>query len=378
MTDLIKNKGYWQANGKYFDIKVNAILEAQSTDSEITFHYNDQAWDQCNWAVEPEPSLDDLYLQRARDLRSKYKTLILRFSGGSDSMNILRTFVDNNIKIDVIVVNEYYGLNNDDRDMHPGSAEKLVITLPFLNELRQQGVEFKLLELDDSKLFHLLGDDPEWIFRINSPRFRLVDLSAPRTVLHPELQQYNSADTCIITGLDKPHVFCKNEKVWYFSMPDIAQVLSDPGHCLIVQEPFYWTADLPEIVIKQCHVIKNYAKTLIEQWPNAGKNLRSTVSKKWLVPLLYPKYYNFKPGDPLPYFNIPVENDPGPLGKVLRGEGPYCNMVDYGIERMPIYETHLRGVQLADQLIHRRFKAQESIFDGGLSRVYSKQRWLGR
>jgi hypothetical protein len=378
MIDLIKDKGYWQANGKYFDIKMNAILEAQSTNSDVTFHYNDEAWDQADWTVEPEPSLDEFYLQRARDLRAKYKTLILRFSGGADSMNILRTFVDNNIKIDVIVVNEYFGLNKDDRNMHPGSAEKLAITLPCLDKLQQQGYVFERLELDNSKLFHLLGDDPDWIFRINTPRFRLVELSAPRTVLHPELQRYNSTDTCLITGLDKPHVFCKNEKVWYFLMPDYAQVLADPGHSLIVQEPFYWTADLPELVIKQCHVIKNYASAHIDQWPSAGKNLKGTTSKKWVVPLLYPKYFNFKPGDPLPYFNIPVENDPGPLGKVLRGFGPYCNMVDYGIERMPIYETHLRGVQLADRLMHRRFKAQESIFGDGVLASYSKKRWLGR
>jgi len=367
MNDLIKNKGYWQANGKYFDIKVNAILEAQSTDSEITFHYNDQAWDQADWTVEPSPSLEDLYLQRARDLRSKYKTLILRFSGGSDSMNILRTFVDNNIKIDVIVVNEYHGLNNDDRNTHPGSAEKLAITLPFLDNLQKQGVEFERLELDNSKLFHLLGQDPNWIFRFNMPRLRLVELSAPRTVLHPELQKYNYPETCVITGIDKPWIYCANEKIWYSRIPDVVQCLADPGHSLMVQEPFYWTADLPELLIKQCHVIKNWATANPGKWPICNKE-RHTREKNWLVPLIYPKYYNFKPGSELPYFDIPGKG----------GSGPYCGLVDYGIERMPIFDVHLQGLQLADKLIQRRFKNTESILENGLQHTYSKKRWLGK
>ena len=368
---MIKNKGYWQANGKYFDIKVNAILEAQSTDSEVTFHYNDQAWDQADWTVEPKSSLEDLYLQRARDLRSKYKTLILRFSGGADSMNILRTFVDNNIKIDVIVVNEYYGLNNDDRNTHPGSAEKLAITLPFLDSLQKQGVEFERLELDNSKFFNLLGRDPDWIFRFNMPRFRLVELSAPRTVLHPELQKYNCPETCVITGMDKPSVFCTHEKIWEFKIPDLFSCLSDPGHSLMIQEPFYWTADLPELMIKQCHVIKNWAKVNPGKWPKYGDNnttVRHTRKKEWLVPLIYPKYYNFEPGSKLPYLDI--ENP--------SCEEPYDRSVDHGLERMPVFNVHLQGVQLADKLIHRRFKNAESIFQDGLRYNYSKKRWLGR
>ncbi len=378
MTKLIKNKGYWQANGKYFDIKVNAILEAQSNNSDVTFHYNDQAWDQADWSVEPTQSLEELYLQRALALRKKYKTLILRLSGGADSMNIVRTFVDNNIKIDVIVINEWCGLNGDDPRTHPGSAEKIAITMPFLDSLRQQGVQFEQLELDNSYLFSCIENTAEWIFRINAPRFRMVEVSAPRTVLHDALQQYNSSDTCVITGLDKPRVWCVQDKLWYFSIPDLINVLSDPGHSLMVQEPFYWTADMPELVIKQCHVIKNWAKaneTLAAkaQADQRKNNLDKSdsyhfYSKKWLVPLLYSKYYHFSPGDQLPYLNV----------SEIANHGPYCGVIDYGIERMPIFGTHLKGVQLADKLIETRFKRRDSIFQDGLKEIWTKRRWLGR
>ena len=269
---LVKNKGYWKANDKYFDVKVNAILEAQSNDSEVTFHYNDQWWDQVDWTVEPNESLEELYLKRARDLRNKYKTLILRFSGGADSMNIIKTFVDNNIKIDVIIVNEYCELLNADRFVIPSSAEKIIITMPFIRELQKQGVEFEFLEVDNSILFPMLGDNVDWIFRFNMPRFLLVEFSSPRTVLHPKLQQYNNPDTCIISGVDKPQVWCRHNKIWTFEMPDVTQVLCDPGHSHIVQEPFYQSADLPELVVKQCHVIKSYMNTHADTIPVNNHN----------------------------------------------------------------------------------------------------------
>lgn len=383
---LVKNKGYWKANDKYFDVKVNAILEAQSNDSEVTFHYNDQWWDQVDWTVEPNESLEELYLKRARDLRNKYKTLILRFSGGADSMNIIKTFVDNNIKIDVIIVNEYCELLNADRFVIPSSAEKIIITMPFIRELQKQGVEFEFLEVDNSILFPMLGDNVDWIFRFNMPRFLLVEFSSPRTVLHPKLQQYNNPDTCIISGVDKPQVWCRHNKIWTFEMPDITQVLCDPGHSHIVQEPFYQSADLPELVVKQCHVVKSYMKTHADQIPVNNHNPYTTrmSEKKWLVPILYSKYYDFVPGTPLPYFNMPVPDShrkyyPGPWGQANPpGNGPYDRSVDYGIEKMSIYNTHLQGVCLADKLIHRRFKNLDSIFDGGLDEITTKPRWLGK
>ena len=366
---MIKNKGYWQANGKYFDIKVNAILEAQSNNSDVTFHYNDLAWDQANWSVEPTQSLEELYLQRALALRKKYKTLILRLSGGADSMNIVRTFVDNNIKIDVIVINEWCGLAGDDPKIHPGSAEKIAITMPFLDSLRQQGVQFEQLELDNSYLFSCIENTAEWIFHVNTPRFRMVEVSAPRTVLHEALQKYDSSDTCVITGLDKPWIWCVKDKIWYFSIPDWINVLSDPGHSLMVQEPFYWTADMPELVIKQCHVIKNWIKVNLDQLPNNSDKSNFYISdKKWFIPLLYSKYYNFAPGNQLPYLDVPL----------IANHGPYCGCIDYGIERMSIFTTHLKGVQLADELIETRFKRRDSIFEDGLKEIWTKRRWLGR
>ena len=58
-----KNRGYWKVAGQEYGNKVQAILEAQRLNLDITdisFHYNDTWWDQHDWAVEPHESLDEL------------------------------------------------------------------------------------------------------------------------------------------------------------------------------------------------------------------------------------------------------------------------------------------------------------------------------
>jgi hypothetical protein len=85
-----KNRGYWSVDNQYYTNKVRAILAAQQSNlgyGAISFHYNDEWWNQVDWNIEPDESLQELYIQRAQQLREKYETLILRFSGGADSLS---------------------------------------------------------------------------------------------------------------------------------------------------------------------------------------------------------------------------------------------------------------------------------------------------
>jgi hypothetical protein len=367
MNDLseIKNKGYWQVDGEQFDNKINAILAAQKKNTEVTFHYNDRWWNEFDWAVEPTKTLDELYVERAQQLRAKYKTLILRFSGGSDSTNIIRTFLDNNIKIDIVVINDYEGLSGLSWADHQGNLERKLITYPTAKKLLDEGADFELMSVDSSYGVLVIKDDPDWIFKYNAPRLRAVEINAPRMGQSEKLAKYNNPDTCIISGLDKPAIRLLNDKLWVSCVSDSLPVLADPGHSNMIQEPFYWTADLPELPIKQNHVVKNWAKEHLDLLPE-DKCLFGT--KNIMVPLIYPKYYNFTPGDPLPYFDT----------LCFTKHIPYDNVTDWGMEKTPVYESHRRGVDLADSLIEDRFKVSSSIWNDGLKPIYTKPRWLGR
>ena len=64
----------------------------------------DAALSKVNLLEEPVQSLDYFYIKRAEQLRNSYDYLILHYSGGHDSHQILETFMLNGIFIDEILI----------------------------------------------------------------------------------------------------------------------------------------------------------------------------------------------------------------------------------------------------------------------------------
>jgi hypothetical protein len=64
------------------------------------------AADLIDWTREPEQSLSQLYRVRAQRLRNEYDYLILMFSGGSDSTQVMMSFLNSGIPLDE--VHTYY------------------------------------------------------------------------------------------------------------------------------------------------------------------------------------------------------------------------------------------------------------------------------
>jgi hypothetical protein len=70
---------------------------------------------------------------------------------------------------------------------------------------------------------------------------------------------------CFVWGSDKPKVFWDGKL--YFQFVDIIDNCISPQiqnnyHNGLFDELFYWTPDLPEIVVKQAHVIRNFVQSV--------------------------------------------------------------------------------------------------------------------
>ena len=103
MTYRYHNKGVYRANGKPFFNKLEAILEVNANPGTwVEWDYHDAVFGQHQWDIEPIFDLKELYRQRALQLREAYDHVVLFYSGGVDSWNILKTFIDNNIPLDEI------------------------------------------------------------------------------------------------------------------------------------------------------------------------------------------------------------------------------------------------------------------------------------
>ena len=83
---------FWKVNEKKFNNKFDALLEATRLKANVTFHYYDNIFESVNKSLLGKQDLNNLYRLRAQQLRDEYDYLILYFSGGSDSYNILKTF----------------------------------------------------------------------------------------------------------------------------------------------------------------------------------------------------------------------------------------------------------------------------------------------
>jgi len=116
--------GFWKVNDTSYATKYKALISASKSNSRIYFHYYDHIWENFDRTQLGKVPLNCLYKDRAQQLRDNYQYLILNYSGGADSHNILRTFIDNNIHLDEVCVKwpkplidgKFYTVNNVDTE----------------------------------------------------------------------------------------------------------------------------------------------------------------------------------------------------------------------------------------------------------------------
>jgi hypothetical protein len=103
---------------------------------------------------------------------------------------------------------------------------------------------------------------------------------------------------CVLYGIDKPKL-CIKDKKWYLYFMDLQANHSNSivnEYNNITNEYFYWSPDLPEIVHKQAHIIKNWFSLpqnkilqYLVRWPNHSISHRTTY-EHLVKPLIYPDY----------------------------------------------------------------------------------------
>lgn len=262
-------RGYYLLNGQKYYSKLQAIASAK-TGQYPEFVFNDQAYSSANWSVEPTESLLEIYRQRALQLRQKYDYLILCYSSGADSTNVLHSFLFNNIMLDEVLcygpfdTTQGQGSQKITDDPENNYREIDLVALPYLKEL-SKNYKFKVT-------YHSWGKDivagyknADWVW--SEVNCRLSPSTIARNRLHGNKNHLDLVDkgqrVGFIYGVDKPRLILK-DGIYYLGFLDLLMQLSVGMGGIISgsdwenDEFFYWTPDMPEIVIKQSHMLKNY------------------------------------------------------------------------------------------------------------------------
>lgn len=265
--DIFDNypQGFWTVNNKKFIKKYDALLEAKESNSRLQFVYFDDVWSRFDRNLIGKHSLQDLYKKNAQRIRDKYDYLILYFSGGADSYNVLRTFLDNNIKIDEICV-KWAGiaLNSNVRVYTPNTqdiwctnyiSEWDYAIKPVLEEVAQSHPEIKIEIVD-------------WTSRsnINLERaFNIVnhwhDIEVPTLAVwspNEEKLVEQGKKVGAVYGIDKPVTYFKDNCVYMLFLDSVTTIATPNPVNIYGTELFYWTPEMPELAFEMANVASRW------------------------------------------------------------------------------------------------------------------------
>lgn len=260
-----ENLGHYSVGAATFKNKLAAIAEANKTLADVQWHFNDEAFNRADWTKEPDTSLPDLYRIRAQQIREAYDYVIVMFSGGADSVNMLYSFLDNGIRVDEVIAGApLSGLKNWEIDKKDKSASNMIsetwlAQLPRLNEVVKNHPGLKVTMHDYFE--DMLGLTDEWIY--NQTGHWIHYSSTARHSLEKFTHLKNLAEQGkrigVVYGIDKPQL-CRGESgsiysVVFDSTVNIVTPHFKARYPNVDSVLFYYSADLPELMIKQAHQV---------------------------------------------------------------------------------------------------------------------------
>jgi hypothetical protein len=250
----------------YYNIKTGNSYPSRFDalkDSKNSFYYfRDKEFLATDWTNEPSESLSELYRKRAEEIRAEYEYVIIAYSGGHDSTNVLETFYYNNIHIDEILVVGALSQdpNSESDDNHNGDLYYNVF--PTLNKLKLPNTKITVVDytkyFDDLNNFTMLKKyGSEYLEHIGS-------YYSVHHLFWADLKKFigqdNDKKTAVVFGADKP-IICYDEdlKKYYTIFTDTEHI--DYGNFQLVENfhrvKFYADADV-KLRKKQLHVLKRF------------------------------------------------------------------------------------------------------------------------
>lgn len=268
--------GYYTCDGLEFESKIQACFHSLKVNKPVDWVFNDLEFKLYDWTQEPEDSLDQLYDKRARDLREKYDYLILSYSGGSDSHQILMSFIRQGIHLDELLINTMEKgwapctiIDPTNTSSLNSGAEHYLQTIPRLKEVEKfiPRTKITICDLTDHVTDSLLSaGDASWVLQkrealnpIGITRFNYVYFNEVRKRFDKEKK------IGIVLGVEKPKSLIEDGKFWIrfndrsANMVTVIDHIKDYDNSVI--EYFYWSPDCVPLLIKQGHIIRRWLQT---------------------------------------------------------------------------------------------------------------------
>lgn len=267
--------GYYKVGGtKTFLNKIDACIEATKTKSWIEWIFNKEVLDRFDWITPPNIGLKEIYRRRAQQLREKYDYIVLNYSGGGDSHNVLRSFLDNNIRLDEILVR--WPRKRTEKIYTPSSfssadnhmSEWDLTLLPDIQWIKQHhpNIHVEFYDYSDDALDYFktsAADNDPWFNKGLGSQLSPGHVVRWRTSIDRYQRMFKDKGLrgCQLYGIDKPRVCYKDGDFFVFYLDSIASAvvhLDDYDDVFSAVELFYWTPDMPDVVKVQAHTLMQF------------------------------------------------------------------------------------------------------------------------
>jgi hypothetical protein len=262
--------GYYTVDDFKTYSKIEAIEISQQKRRPPRWHFNDLIFSSYNWKIEPTETLAELYRRRAQQLRNKYDHIVIFYSGGADSGNIVNSFVDNEIPFEELATYNYWSLDpRQDNFLH---AEQVNVSYPRIKELQDRGLKFKHRSIDLSEMsYEILKDSSLNTKRAYFGNAHWGTTHLAKTYIREKTEDYrkiieSGKKLVFVWGIEKPRIIY-DPRLKKYQIKFIDVVDAGPGVRTQIlnkswehDECFYWSPDACDLLCKQGHTIMNFFK----------------------------------------------------------------------------------------------------------------------
>lgn len=285
MIHIVEN-GFYRVGDRISDNKFYAMMDATKSGTNLTWEYYDDIFDKaCQTFRGYGMSMKEMYRIRAQQLRDQYDYLILNYSGGADSHNILHVFLDNDIKLDMIHVQwpmslmdkGLYKANTQDKsnfNFHSEWDFALKKDLEWIGKNRPD-IKIEITDWAETVTEDFYGDD---MFANNVTNIPSIARAQKQNTFPPTEAKLADMGLKVasIYGVDKLAFTMEGGRP-RFRFNDNACMAQPNPENPNGMEYFYWTPNMPEIPILQAHKLFKYFETR----PELMADLEFKADKLW-------------------------------------------------------------------------------------------------
>ena len=247
--------------------KLEAILEMRRSGIHLDWNFNREIFSSYDWTKEPQISLNELYRQRAQQIRNSYDYVVIFYSGGADSWNILNTFLSNDIQVDEIA--HCWSLKGDNDYFSYFNEEIYKVAIPTTLKIQENHPDIKHRIIDITDMVNDTYSTPEQGFDFIYYTNNLITPNGlARSYLREKIDDYRrlidaGKRVVFVWGTEKPRLTLHDGRYHCFFLDMFDNAVSsriqwlsnDKGY---FDELFYWSPDAAPLIIKQCHVLKKF------------------------------------------------------------------------------------------------------------------------